>query len=268
MKFRLSSLIINIAALLLGLASLLTPLVFPWGNGSGDVSTTMPLIISLIIIFCLIIIFLDIQSSVLDTKMIAFLGVVIAINAGLRFLENAIPGPAGFSPTFLLIILVGYTFGGQYGFLTGALTMFVSALITGGVGPWLPGQMITAGWVGQSAALIKWGNQKSTGKYKITEIILLAVHGGVWGMLYGLIINLWYWPFLTGSQNQIWSFAAPLAENIKHYMAYYLATSLIWDITRAIGNVVLILILAKPIIKIFRRFQIRFSFSYQEIPNK
>ena len=26
------------------------------------------------------------------------------------------------------------------------MTMFVSALITGGVGPWLPGQMITAGW--------------------------------------------------------------------------------------------------------------------------
>jgi energy-coupling factor transport system substrate-specific component len=267
LKFKLSSLIINIAALLLGMASLLAPLIIPWGNGPGNVNTTMPLMISLIIIFCLIIIFLDIQYSSLDTKMIAFLGVVIAINAGLRFLENAIPGPAGFSPTFLMIILVGYIFGGQYGFLTGALTMFASALITGGVGPWLPGQMITAGWVGQSAALLKWGKQKSTGKIVFNEIFLLAVHGGIWGMLYGMIINLWYLPFLTGLQDQILSSSASLVDNLNRYIAYYLATSLVWDFTRAIGNILLILILAKPILRIFRRFQIRFSFSYQENSN-
>lgn len=264
MKVQLSSLIINITALLLGIVSLLMPLIFPWVNGPGDMSTTMPLMISLIIVFCLIIVIIDIQSSALDTKMIAFLGVVIAINAGLRFLENAIPGPAGFSPTFLIIILVGYTFGGQYGFLTGALTMFTSALITGGVGPWLPSQMITAGWVGQSAGIIKWETQKSKGNGIFTDIFLISLHGGIWGLLYGIIINLWFWPFLAGSQNQAWSSTASLSQNLQHYYTYYLATSLVWDITRAIGNVLLILILAKPIIKIFRRFQIRFSFSYQE----
>ena len=36
----------------------------------------------------------------------------------------------------------------------GALTLFTSAIITGGVGPWLPGQMFVAGWVGMSVRLL------------------------------------------------------------------------------------------------------------------
>jgi len=103
-KIKLSSLVINTIAFVLGFLSLLSPFLFQWARESGGQSATFPMVITLIIILCLFIIFLDVQSSKLDAKMIAFLGTLIAINAGLRFLENAIPGPAGFSPTFLLII--------------------------------------------------------------------------------------------------------------------------------------------------------------------
>ena len=128
MKNTLTGIFTDIFVFLVGLSSLLAPFILPQARNT------------------------ETQSSVLDNKMIAFLGVLISINAGLRFLENAIPGPAGFSPTFFLIILVGYFFGSRIGFLMGAMTMFVSGLITGGIGPWLPGQMITAGWVGQTAS--------------------------------------------------------------------------------------------------------------------
>jgi energy-coupling factor transport system substrate-specific component len=260
MKFRFQSLIVNIIVFTLGFLSLLAPFVLPQARNSGFSNTSFPIIVSLIIILCVLLTLFEIQSAGLDNKMVAFLGVLIALNAGLRFLENAIPGPAGFSPTFFLIIIVGYTFGGRMGFLMGAMTMFVSALITGGVGPWLPGQMITAGWVGQSAGLLHVSLKRSRWQGKPAEVIILAGFSAIWGLLYGAIMNLWFWPFLGGAPGQSWLQTASLAENIGRYSAYYLATSLIWDITRAIGNILILSLMGRPVLKIFNRFDQRFSF--------
>ena len=216
--------------------------------------------VSLIIVLCVLIILLEAQSTILNTKLIAFLGILIALNAGLRFLETAIPGPAGFSPIFFLIILTGYFFGGRVGFLMGAMTMLISGLITGGVGPWLPGQMITAGWVGQSAGILKPLFKRLHVTGKSSEIILLACFSAIWGMLYGVIMNLWFWPFLGSAPGQTWFQGATLIENLGRYTTYYLATSVIWDVTRSIGNILIITFLARPVLNIFMRFNQRFSF--------
>ncbi len=266
MKVRLSGFITGSIVFILGLLSLLAPFILPQARKSGFQSTTTPIMTSLLIMICLFIIFYEAQTSLLDTKMIAMLGILIAINAGLRFLENAIPGPAGFSPVFLLIILTGYFFGSRIGFLTGALTMLVSGLITGGVGPWLPGQMITAGWVGQSSALMQGIIQSIKAKGKPIEWILLSLFAAVWGFLYGGIMNLWFWPFMAGDPTQSWQVTSSLADNFQRYAAYYLATSIIWDTTRAVGNVLFMLMLAKPILKLFQRFDKRFSFTYRQAP--
>jgi energy-coupling factor transport system substrate-specific component len=259
-KIRLTKPLVDLTVLSLGILSLLAPFLFEGARSSSFSSTAFPLMVSLILILCILLILFDTQAKGLDSKMIAFLGVLIAINAGVRFLENAIPGPAGFSPTFFLIIMVGYIFGGHFGFLMGAMTMFVSGLITGGVGPWLPGQMITAGWVGQSAAAMKPVIQGMKWKSKTPEVIFLAVFGAVWGMLYGLVMNLWFWPFLAGTSDQSWLPTGGLAANFSRYGAYYLATSLVWDITRSIGNILVTLVMARPVLKIFQRFEQRFTF--------
>ncbi len=265
MKQHLSKVLVNLTVISLGLLSLLAPFLFEGASSSGYTNSSFPLTVSLILILSLLLIFFDIQTSLLDSKLIAFLGVLIAINAGVRFLENAIPGPAGFSPTFFLILLVGYVFGGHLGFMMGAMTMFISGLITGGVGPWLPGQMITAGWVGQSAALLKPVVKGLKWKGKPAEVILLAAFGAFWGLLYGLIMNLWFWPFLAGAAGQSWLPTAGLLENLQRYGLYYLATSLVWDITRSVGNILITLGLARPVMKILQRFRLRLTFSNREI---
>jgi len=262
MKIRLSGVLTNLIVFVLGFLSLLAPFVLPRVRDPGTQGAAFPIMVSLIIILCLFIALFEIQTSSIDSKMISFLGVLIAINAGVRFLENAIPGPAGFSPTFFLIILTGYFFGGRIGFLMGAMTMFVSGLITGGVGPWLPGQMITAGWVGQSATLLKPAVKTFGWQGKSGEIILLSIFGAIWGILYGAIMNLWFWPFLGAAPSQTWMQSAGLVENLGRYSAYYLATSVIWDITRAIGNFLIISIMARPVLNIYQRFYQRFSFQF------
>jgi energy-coupling factor transport system substrate-specific component len=78
-------------------------------------------------------------------------------------------------------------------------------------------------------------------------------------------MNLWFWPFLAASPGLGWSQSASLAENIQGYLAYYLATSVVWDVTRAIGNLIIFTVMTRPIIKILDRFIQRFSFEYQEM---
>jgi energy-coupling factor transport system substrate-specific component len=144
----------------------------------------------------------------------------------------------------------------------GSMTMLVSALLTGGVGPWLPGQMITAGWVGQTSALLSKPIEKFRWQGKLAEIGLIALVGAMWGMLYGAIMNLWFWPYLGAPSGQSWLQGGGFINNIQRYLTYYMATSLIWDISRSIGNVLIIIGLTKPVLKIFQRFKQRFSFSY------
>lgn len=263
MKLRFFSIFLDLIVFSLGGLSLLAPFVFHQVTSPLISQSSFPIMASLIIILCLLIIFTEIQTSVIDSKTIAFLGILIAINASLRFLENAIPGPGAISPIFFLIIITGYFFGGRIGFLMGVMTMFISGLITGGVGPWLPGQMISAGWVGQFSAWVKPVIKKLKWEGKFGEIFILSIHGAFWGILYGAIMNLWYWPFVGALPGQTWLNNAELGTNLQRYAAYFVATSFLWDITRAIGNVLILAAITKPVLRIFERFSQRFSFEYK-----
>jgi energy-coupling factor transport system substrate-specific component len=273
MKSRLLSLAIYLAATISGLLVLLYPFFLPaisMQSGFGTFRAgEMPALMTLLLGFCLLVLLIEAQGSVMNTKLITLLGVLVAINSALRFIETAIPGPGGFTPIFFLIILVGFVFGGRVGFLMGALTMLVSALLTGGVGPWLPGQMFTAGWVGMSTLVLRPIIQMLTTKTSRKnnsginpEIITLAIFGLVWGFLYGAIMNLWQWPFIAGVQGQSWAVGIGFSDTLRRYLAYYLVTSLMWDTIAAIGNVLLILAFGATTLKALRRFHMRFAYDY------
>jgi energy-coupling factor transport system substrate-specific component len=238
------------------------PVVQQTANTSQARADDSPLLLTVLVGLCFMVMLLQVQTEVVSTKFIALLGILVAINSVLRFAEVAVPGPGGFSPIFFLIILTGYVYGGRLGFLMGALTLLVSSLITGGVGPWLPYQMFTTGWVGLSAPLCRPTVWLLRGENKGTEIIVLAVFAAWWGLVYGLIMNIWFWPFATGPTTQYWQPGISLSDTLTRYAAFYLTTSLIWDLFRAAGNVVLMLTMGQPVLRVLRRFQQRFEFRY------
>jgi energy-coupling factor transport system substrate-specific component len=254
---------------LLGAGAFLYPFWFPavpLGNQEMAHAADAPLLLALLVGVCFLVLLLEVQSQLMSAKLVALLGVLTAANAVLRFVDVAVPGPGGFSPIFVLIILAGYVYGGGFGFLLGALTLLVSGLITGGVGPWLPYQMFAAGWVGLSAPLCRplvtaLGLQGRWG-----ESLLLACLGGLWGLLYGGIMNIWFWPFIAGGPGQYWEPGIGLTATLQRYAAFYLATSFLWDLMRAAGNVLLLVLLAAPILRVLRRFYRRFTFYYQPAP--
>jgi energy-coupling factor transport system substrate-specific component len=136
----------------------------------------------------------------------------------------------------------------------GALTMFASALLTGGVGPWLPYEMFGMAWVGFFAGCLP----RASGR---AEITLLGVYGFVAGLAYGLLLNLWFWPFAVSGDNATAFVAgAPLGENLRRFLAFDIATSLGFDLPRAVTNLVLVVVMGRPVLVVLRRAARRASF--------
>lgn len=266
MNNRWLSAFIYIICGLVGIVALLYPFFLPQDNLSNQPglqrNADMPLMLTVLLSLSLLVLVYEVQSQAINARLIALLGVLVAINAALRFLDIAIPIPGGFSPIFFLILLTGYVFGARFGFLMGVMTLVVSAILTGGVGPWLPAQMFTAGWVGMSAAVLRPLLRLMRLKGKPGEIWAMAVFGAIWGLLFGAIMNLWTWPFIAGPSDQYWMFGIRLADTLRRYASYYLVTSLVWDLARAVGNFLLILIFGAPALRALYRFKRRFIFTY------
>jgi energy-coupling factor transport system substrate-specific component len=226
-----------------------------------------PLVTAALVGLSVVALLVELQGRAISAKAVALLGVLVAIASVLRFIETAVPLPGGFSPIFAPIILVGYVFGGRFGFLMGAFTLLASALLTGGVGPWLPYQMFTAGWAGMTAGWIGktsnlWSPASETRDWRL-EIVLLCAFGFVWGLLYGAIMNIYFWPFAAGAAAQTWTPGLNLWETLGHYAVFYAVTSLGWDMARAVGNAALILLLGPATVRALTRFRRRFHFEVQ-----
>jgi energy-coupling factor transport system substrate-specific component len=203
-----------------------------------------PLLFALLMILLLGVVLAEIAEGGIDAKAIALLGVLTAVGAALRPLGAGI---TGFSPVFVLIILGGRVLGRGFGFVLGALTLFTSALITGGVGPWLPFQMLAAAWVGFGAGCLP----RADGRREVT---IVAAYSAIAGIAYGFALNLWFWPFTADLPGRFSYVAgAPLAENLHHFLAFCIATSLGFDVPRAVGNVLLVLAVGAPLLRTLRR---------------
>lgn len=176
----------------------------------------------------------------LGAKSVAMLGVLAATGAALRPIGA---GTAGIEPMFFLMVLSGRVLGPGFGFTLGAVTMFSSALLTGGVGPWMPFQMLSMRWFAMGAGLLP-GAHRLRGR---TELALLAAYGFVAAFAYGTVMNLYGWPFIdTLASNIAFDESAAPAANLARFVAYCLATSLGWDLGRAVVTVVLTLTLGPP----------------------
>ncbi len=217
-------------------------------------ATDGPIVFAAVAALCLVLIVSDSGGGTLNSRSLAALGVLSALAAVLR----AVTLPAGASLYFFLIIVGGYAFGPRLGFLLGVFSFFLAAIATGGFGPWLPFQLFAAGWVAMSmgaARMVAGG-----GGPDLRRDAALIVAGGVfWGFAYGFITNLWFWPFVVSGPDVAYQPGLGLAEAVRRYWNFYLVTSLGWDLLRAGANAVVLILLARPLLRAMLRFHDRFS---------
>ncbi|MEU5434846.1 ECF transporter S component [Streptomyces sp. NPDC020719] len=197
------------------------------------------------------------EDNGMDAKAVAMLGVLAAVGAALRPLGA---GTAGLEPMFFLMVLSGRVLGPGFGFVLGAVTMFASALLTGGVGPWMPFQMLAMGWFAMGAGLLP-GRHRLRGR---AELALLAAYGFVASFAYGTVMNLQGWTYIGGMSSGI-SFhpGDPLTANLLRFAAYCATTSLGWDLGRAVLTTVLTFALGSTVLKALRRATRRANFEAQ-----
>ena len=229
---------------IIGVASFLWPFFASSDSVMVDHASDAPLLFAAIIPLLLLLVLAQLSEGGMDSKSVALLGVLAATIAALRPLGA---GLGGIEPIWVILILAGRALGPGFGFVLGSLSLFVSALFTGGVGPWLPFQMLAAAWVGLGAGLLP----RATGK---KELVLLSTYAAAATIAFGFILNLWFWPFTLNLPEQI-AFApgAALGVNLMAWLRFNLATSLGFDLPRAALTVLLILIAGKPILFLLRR---------------
>lgn len=242
----------------IGLAMFVWPLFIQAEPSVVQHTTDAPFLFMAVLPLLVLIVLAEISEGGMDSKALAMLGVLSAVNAALRPLGA---GTAGIEVVFFIMVLAGRVFGPGFGFVLGCTSMFASALLTAGVGPWLPFQMLTSAWIGLGAGLLP---RRVSGK---REIAMLATYGVIAAYLFGALMNMWFWPFVTGVQvsgvegSLAYEPGAPVLDNLHRFLVFTLFTSTLgWDTGRAITNAVLIVLVGPALLATLRRASRRASF--------
>lgn len=192
----------------------------------------------------------------LDTRAIALLAAIAAIDAGLRL--AVIVGIGGFNPIFFLVLCAGFVFGPSFGFMAGALSILVSVLLGGGAGPWVPYQVFAVGWVGAAAGVA--GHWRK-GSPRRRDVAVLAAVGLVMGYVFGAFMDVTDWvPVYRGNPTLGWAPGMAPATALVHFARFYVLTSLAYDSFRAVGNAVMVVALGAPVVAALDRFRVRLTY--------
>ena len=241
---------------ILGLIAFTWPLYLPRNQFILLRSENVKWIAAILLPIAILIFVLEVNFGRLDAKSVSLLGVFTALLSALRLIGA---GAIGIEPIWFLLILIGRVFGAGFGFTLGITSIFVSGLITGGVGPWLPFQMIAAGWIAMLAGLI---SKKISGRL---EVLVLCIYAAFATQLFGVLMNLQLWPWIIGAESQLaYVPSDSVWANLQRFIIFHLATSLAWDIPRAVVTIALLIGTAKPVLTSLKRAELKLNLSSSE----
>lgn len=151
-----------------------------------------------------------------------------------------------FKPVVAIVIITGVCFGGEWGFLVGAVSGFVSNFFVG-QGPWTPWQMFAFGIIGFFAGVLfkKGVLRKST--------VALCVYGGLATFfIYGFLLNL---------------STVLLAQSPLNWEAILLAClrGVPFDFVHAMATVIFLALLSKPMLQKLDRVKKKYGLLEESI---
>ncbi|MGJ3507865.1 ECF transporter S component [Enemella sp. A6] len=219
------------------------PLIVPPSAGLQQ-QTLAPFMLAAILPLILAVTVSEVVNRTMDVKALALLGVLTAVGAVVRALGA---GTAGIQGVFFVLVIAARVFGPGFGLVLGSTTLITSALLTAGVGPWLPYQMLASGLFAAGAGLLPrvrgWA-----------EIAMLAGYGFIGSFIFGWLMDFAFWPLAAGYSSEL-SFdpAASAWQNLQTFFWFNLATSMSFNLGRAITTTVLVIVVGRPLLLMLRR---------------
>ncbi len=256
---RLATALLFATVSLAALACFAWPLVIPASSGQSPVvpAVLVCLVVPVLAVVAVIVADRGVVGSPNAATFVAMLGLLAAAGTLARLFASA---AGGVEAIFIILIIGGAAFGPRFGFLLGMVTIGVSALAWGMVGPWVPFQMFATAWVGAGAGLVSLAIRRVTRRAtarqrRWSEFATLSVYGIVAAYLYGALLNLWFWPFAVGGETSIsYEAGAAVGLNLSHFVVYTLVTStLTWDTVRAATTVVGLIVMGPALMAGLRR---------------
>ena len=192
----------------------------------------------LVLVECMVPFFLVFESRKPKARELVTIAVLCAIGVAGRSAFFMLPQ---FKPVLALVIISGVAFGGETGFLVGAVTMLVSNILFS-QGPWMPWQMFSMGIIGFLAGILfrKGLLRRSRGSLAtFGAFSAVIIYGGIMNPAAALMYN---------SQTINW-------EMLK---AYYV-TGLPMDLIHAAATVIFIMIAAEPMLEKLDRIKVKYG---------
>ena len=229
---------------------LVWPLLRPRSGRTTQVDP--PFVFLALLPVVIVVVLAEVTEGGLDPRVLAVLGVLVG---GQRRAARALaPAPAGVELVFFLLILAGRVFGPGFGFVLGCTSLFASALLTAGVGPWLPYQMLVLGLGrdGRRAAAApghRPGRDRDAGGVRRGGGVRLRAADEP--LVAGRSCSASRCPGHTGLAVRA---RRPAGRNLHRFLIYTLITSTgSFDTGRAITNAVAIVVLGPAVLTTLRR---------------
>ena len=191
----------------------------------------------LLVIYAMVPFFARFERSSPKAREIVILAVMISVAVAGRAAFFMVPN---FKPTVAIIIIAGVALGKQAGFLTGAMSAFVSNFLFG-QGPWTTWQMLAMAVIGYLAGAVfyRYGDRM--------KVVVLAVFGGAATFfIYGAITDMWTILMMTSQPS--------LATAMVVYGA-----AVPFNAVHAAATVIFLLLLAKPMVEKLNRVKVKYG---------
>ena len=191
----------------------------------------------LILLECMLPFFLIFEGRKPQARELVLIAVLVALNVAGRAAFFMLPE---FKPVVAMTILAGVAFGGETGFLVGAMTMLVSNMLFS-QGPWTPWQMFSMGIIGWLAGVLYRKGVLRRGRLSLCIFGVIASTG-----LYGGIMN--------PASALLWSNTI----NWKIILSYYV-TGIPIDLVRALATFLFLWLTAEPMLQKLDRIKTKYA---------
>ena len=191
----------------------------------------------LILLECMLPFFLIFEGRKPQARELVLIAVLVALNVAGRAAFFMLPE---FKPVVAMTILAGVAFGGETGFLVGAMTMLVSNMLFS-QGPWTPWQMFSMGIIGWLAGVLYRKGVLRRGRLSLCIFGVIAST-----IIYGGIMN--------PASALMWSNTI----DWKIILSYYV-TGIPIDLVRALATFLFLWLTAEPMLQKLDRIKTKYA---------